>query len=256
MHLNGAANIIGDLQHCAIPKSRDDAATEFLLGSFISLDIVSCASTRSAPFLKLDHRAILDKNEVNLTKVIGCENWVLVMILEISILDTWKKHAESTHTLSTIELVRRGEQIESFLRDKLDHLERQSSMDIRVQAARIFALSALTYLYVVVSGPYPELPEIRRSVSQTISAFGSLPKATLLQNLVWPFCVTGCLALDEQQVIFRNLLACAKTMPNVSGTCVEAMKIMEQCWKERKDSNRNIDWVTAMDRLGYSVLLW
>ena len=87
----------------------------------------------------------------------------------------------------------------------------------------------MTYLYVVISGAYPELPEVRESVSKTIDAFQSLADPTLLPYLVWPFCISECLALNGQYTIFRDLVSIAGVTQSTIGTCFEAFKIMEEC---------------------------
>ena len=248
--------------------SEDDAAIRFLLGSFISFDIISCASTRSRPLLNLDHSLILQRAEIHLESFVGCRNWALILILEISLLDSWKKDAEDAHRLSIVELARRGGQIEERLREKLADIDEMpltaassvhtfgaGSASTQTQITKIFALSAMTYLHVVISGAYPELPEIAQSVSKTIAAFKSLTDTTLLRNLVWPFCISGCLALDGQQDFFRDLMSGAEITPLTVGTCAEAFKIIQECWDTRRTCSRGCDWVFIMNKLGYHVLL-
>jgi hypothetical protein len=82
----------------------------------------------------------------------------------------------------------------------------------------------MTYLHVAISGAYPELPEIIESVSKTIDAVQSLTDAKLLQNLVWPFCISGCLALDRKHTIFQGLLSAAGITQSTVGTCLEDNK--------------------------------
>lgn len=260
MHLCAAANLVPLLQEENGLNPKDNTAIEFLLGAFISFDIISCASTRSSPFLTLDHEAILEKHEINLQNIIGCENWVMILILEISKLDKWKKDTEKSHKLSVLELVKRGSQIENILRknlDKIDYiLPDKFKEDPRSKITEIFALSALTYLYVVISGPHPELKEIKENVGKTITAFNNLNDVRLLRNLVWPFCISGCLALDEQQTFFRQLISKADVTSMTLGTCMEAFKVVEECWMERKTCSCSFDWVSAMNKRGFWVLLW
>lgn len=244
-----------------------DTAVKFLLGSFISLDILSCASTRSAPLLELDHILALEGSGTHLENLTGCENWAMILILKISRLDDWKRTAEQAHKLSMVELVERGAHIERSLREGLDSMEAMPSLGTslgtlsgsllpspHIESTKIFALAAMTYLHVVISGAHPELPEISRSVSQTISVFQSITNRDLLRNLVWPFCISGCLALEVQQGIFRDLFSAVDITHHSIGTFLEAMKIMEECWETRKTSPC-VDWVSAMNKRGYYVLL-
>jgi hypothetical protein len=247
--------------------TEDDSAIRFLLGSFISIDIISSASTRSGLFLDLDHQLILERAGIHLENLIGCRNWAMIFILEISLLDKWKKEAEKAHRLSITELTKRGSQIEERLRKMLTDIENKPlirsfsrnterlSMSTYTEITKIFALSAMTYLHVVISGAYPELPEIMESVSKTIDAFQSLTDAKILRSLVWPFCISGCLAIDRQHTIFRDLLSAADITQSTVGTCLEALKIMEECWEIRKTRPYNCDWVSVMHKRGHYVLL-
>jgi hypothetical protein len=189
-------------------------------------------------------------------------------MFDIVILDNWKKEAEKTHQLSVIELVKRGAKIEESLRQKIVDLEGTHSLGSsllgshrstlsasQAEITGIFALSALTYLHIVISGAYPELPEIVESVSKTIDAFKRLTNPRLLRNLVWPFCVTGCLAAEGQQGFFRDLVSKAEIVPSTLGTCLQAFKIVEECWEMRKTCSYNCDWVFIMNRLDCNILL-
>ena len=246
-----------------ILHSEDSSAARLLLGSFISFDIISCASTRSSHFLLLDHKIMLENAGVHLETLTGCRNWAMVFIFEISSLDSWKKEAEKTHKLSVVELTKRGGKIEKRLRERLADTDNESSIAASgtlmaatyTQITKIFALSALTYLHVVMSGACPELPEIIDSVSKTTDAFQRLPDKKLLRNLVWPFCISGCLALEGQQTVFRELVSAADITQSTVGTCFEAFKIMKECWEMRKTCSYNCDWVSVMNKRGYCVLL-
>jgi hypothetical protein len=230
------------------------------------MDIMSCASTRSSPLLDLDHKFLLERANIPLETIVGCSNWVIVFILEIARLDRWKKEADKAHRLSIIELTNRANQIKRLLGDKLAEIENEPLFKNSLEHPsgmvseyttinKLYALSAITYLHVVVSGAYPELPEIRESVSRTIVIFQTLKKATLLRNLVWPFCISGCLALEGQYTFFRDLISAAEVTESTVGTCLDALKIMEECWETRKACSYNCDWVSIMNKWGHPVLL-
>ncbi|OBT39050.1 hypothetical protein VE00_10879 [Pseudogymnoascus sp. WSF 3629] len=248
-------------QDRAIP--HPDTSISFLLGFFIYMHIVTCASTRSSQFLISDHKVLLETGEIKLADLIGCSNWAIVFIFEISSLDKWQKEEEDAQRLSFIELTKRGRQIEERLLSRLARIENDLSKRAPVDAhlrpefiktdiTRIFALSAITYAHVVISGAYPDIPEIKRSVSKTIDALRSLPDPKLLQHVVWPYCISGCLATDEQQQAFRELV----TLPRIThGTCLEALSLMEECWRLRKTESSSHDWASIMERRGQYILL-
>jgi hypothetical protein len=157
---------------------------------------------------------MLEKAGIHLEDLTGCKNWAMMAILKISLLDKWTNEAEKANRLSLLELIKRGREIEDHLREMIHadnrSLSKSSLRDTsNAEVTKIFALSAMTYLPVVISGPYPELPEIRNCVTETVNAFQNLTDPKLLRHLVWPFCITGCLALDGQYDVFRDLLSAA-----------------------------------------------
>lgn len=52
------------LQDKEIIHPEDNSAIRFLLSSFIAIDIISCASTRSSHYLDLDHKLLLERGEM------------------------------------------------------------------------------------------------------------------------------------------------------------------------------------------------
>lgn len=131
----------------------------------------------------------------------------MIFIFEISLLNNWKKEAEKARKLSITELAKRGHEIERRLQKKLAAIDSTLSpwtgtslgnasetvlAPTSIEITRIFALTAMTYLHVTVSGTHPELPEIVGSVSKTVAALQRLTDPRLLRNLVWPFCISRC----------------------------------------------------------------
>ena len=243
--------------------SPPDTSVSFLLGFFIHMNIVACASIRSDQFLEPDPKRLLETGEINLADLTGCSNWTMVLISEISCLERWKKEEEMAHRLSLIELTKRGRQIEERLLNRLTSIEGHPSKGapakgylrpnpIKTEITRIFALPAMAYLHVVISGPYPDIPDIEESVSKTMEAFQNLPDPKLLQYVVWPYCISGCLASGGQQKVFRELMS----LPHIThGTCLVALNIMEECWRLRETESSSCDWVQIMEQRGQCVLL-
>ncbi|KAF1359035.1 hypothetical protein EJ07DRAFT_122398, partial [Lizonia empirigonia] len=245
-----------------------DGALKFLIGSFIIFDIIASASTRSAPFLPLNHVRVIDDLGILLEPFVGFQNSVMELLLEVVTLDKWKNEARSVSKLSIVDLAKRGDGILARLRQKLaatgKPLLAQASYNSPSSPAqapthpiisKIFILATITYLHVVVSGPYPAVPEIANSVAETIAAFKSLQDVSLLRYLVWPLCISGCLALEEHYGFFRDLMSRASVTPWSTGTCFEAFSIMQECWKARANSDASCDWASTMKTRGCYVYL-
>ncbi|KAI0396432.1 fungal-specific transcription factor domain-containing protein [Xylariaceae sp. FL0594] len=123
---------------------------------------------------------------------------------------------------------------------------------------RIWAQATLTYLLVIVSGLNPALPEIQDSVRATVELFRALSSPSLaLRTLVWPFAVTGCLALPEQEDFFVRLVDDMGGL-KIFGTVNEALSIMRNIWAHRGDcflDPQMCDIATCFTLLGRCSLL-
>jgi hypothetical protein len=181
-------------------SDMEGIALRFFTTVFIWFDILSCASVRKTPSIDI-HERLIEEASLQVETVMGCENWVLILIKDISSLDQWKRNSEQSGRLSVMELSRRASQIEDFLKKKIaeatkgsnQHILNSESSRIEILAdmpryigivTSLIAHSAMTYLYVVTSGAYPELEEIQESVSSTIDIFKHLPHPTLAARIV------------------------------------------------------------------------
>lgn len=248
------------------PTSVDEISRNFFIGVFCWFDIISSASTRSEPRIGGCVELLeADGCNIQLDKMMGCENWALISIAKISKLALWRTEREERGLLSMVELFNRAAHIESALKRGLAENLRSAELTGPIASkravsiiTRIFASSALTYLHIVTYGAKPELHEIRDSVSMSITALTELPDPLLLRNIVWPFCVTGCMALKEQESAFSDLIIEAKLDVNTLGAEWKVFTILKECWKGRGRYSQVADgwpWCSAMSRLGYKVLL-
>jgi len=99
---------------------------------------------------------------------------------------------------------------------------------------------------------------MRGNVTRTLAALNALPGAELIWNVVWQFCITGCMAAHDQEKNFRDLAYAAKIDEPYIGASWRAMEVMGTCWLMRrspKPDSRGSNWFTAMKKLGSHVLL-
>lgn len=280
MHLSAAAVLVQDIKRIKLAAEyanlspRYQSALLFFAGMVAWYDILSCTTTGAAPFSNCECISAA-LGYISLDKIMGCENWAMLLIMDIAFLDNWKRNLQISNQLSMRELVTRAAHIERRLEDgirqnssRLSQLTNHSSpsiLDTGVQEpthlilliTRIFACSALVYLDVVVSGAYPETMEIRENVSRTIEAFRALPEIAIVNNLTWAYCIAGCMAIDEEQMFFRDLAASRDGDAPTFGNFSKSLAIIEECWRLRREEKRNqpVDWRTAMNSLGMGVLL-
>jgi hypothetical protein len=211
---------------------------------------------------------LLHNGRIRTSEIMGCNNWVLLQLLKISRLHKWRKEMERHDRLSIADLAKKGAEIEESVNIHISqspNLQSKNSSGRRLlcclpsvtsmEVTRIYALAALTYLHVVVSGANPKLPEIIQSVSKTMAALAALTDRRMLKILVWPLCVTGCLVSEEQQNDFRNIMHSTDLDDKAIGTFSQAFKIVKECWRLRKNSSQNCNWIFAMNSLNCRTLL-
>ena len=260
--------------------TADQAAFRFFSAMLLVNDVISSTSLEQAPRFQKYHRYLLTNDHHNghfplqLEDFVGHENWVLLLIGEISALDAWKKEMKKSGALSMMQLVHRASDIEQRLRDgcaALDEPGYTSRMrlkptnplefflykpvDTTAALTKIWAYAAHIYLHTVVSGWQPASDEVKDNVSKLIVAFKTLPSPALLRTLVWPFCIAGCLADTHQESSFRDMVASMGALQRF-GTMQLALRIMEDVWSRREQIDRDTwDIATCLRCVGYRVLL-
>jgi C6 transcription factor Pro1 len=191
----------------------------FFMGITVWIDILSYPSTSSRPIFTEKHRHFLagEHSFIQLNRVMACDNGVVGLIFDIVLLDERKKSEKPEGTLSLRALLETSTPIEARPHQQLDRISEDISSSHTLKTLKqpeydrllityIFACSALVYLQAVISGPHPMVREVRESLSKSIEAFRLLPDPTYLRCLVWPFCIVGCMAAEEEQSFFFAIL--------------------------------------------------
>ena len=270
------------------PWNADQAAFRFFTALLLVEDIISSTSLECPPRLR-EYYPYLLANDLNpdqeaplqLEHFIGCQSWAMLLVGEIATLDAWKKDMKKGDKLSMSQLVQRAGMIERGLNEGLARLDVSDSQqpgpkpslgigvltayklhnneprvpDGCISLTRIWAHAARTYLLVVVSGWQPANAEVRSSVARTIELLKALYSPEWLRTLAWPFCVTGCLANEEQQVVFREIVSSMGALQTF-GTMREALNIMEYIWYHQVQIDAGTwDIAASLKCLGRRVLL-
>ncbi|KAF7954140.1 hypothetical protein EAE96_005272 [Botrytis aclada] len=246
----------------------EELALEFFSTSLIWFDGISSVTIGANSEYSNVYPSILrmDNGKIQLCKLMGVQNWVMIAIMDIALLAEWKTAREGFGDLSQSQLARRAACIEDQIEHGMqENRDRQTSVNsdlcgIRAQESQhvthIFACAAKVYLYVTQSGAYPRIPEIRDSVSVALDAFRSLPDGRWICHLVWPFCIVSCMADEEHEDEFRQIAALVKKEQEIFCNFQNASSIMEECWRLRKSQPSSPwSWATAMSSLGVKTLL-
>jgi hypothetical protein len=233
--------------------NEDEVLLKFLMAVFTWIDITGAVSLGSSPFLAEHHERLLGSTDppLRLDKIGGIQNKVLIIIGKIASLDAWKRTSQSNGTLSIIELVKRATLLETELKQALDAFTKDRTIPpvydqpglpyltpLSVHSdyvTEFYSRSALTYLHVVVSGAYPELPEIRENICTTMEMLRRIAHPLLPRSMWWPMLITGSQALEEdEQKLVRNIIAGAGINEASIGFGYNVLKILEECWRRRR----------------------
>lgn len=265
-----------------LPVKEDELSLKFLTAVFTWIDVTGACALGCSPFLLDVLPGLLggDNPPVRMDKVMGCQNWVVIHVANIAALDSWKRKAQASGMLSLVELVTRATKLEKEItRDLNDflenckraeqenpHMNQTPHLTNRISLAihadyvnEVYASSALTYLHVVVSGAYPELPEIRGNFLKTMAIFKRIPDPVLPRTLLWPFMITGSMALRHEEDFFRNLIATSGSSPSFIGAGWNILRVLEECWKTRGTNVQKPGgdgyWGDIMSSLGMKVIV-
>ncbi|EHK48414.1 hypothetical protein TRIATDRAFT_54121 [Trichoderma atroviride IMI 206040] len=231
----------------------------FFTGLLLFIDVVASTSLERPPqLLELHPQLLFDGDDgtygkgeatIRLSNLIGCRNWTIRVIADISALDAWKK-----------ENMRKGVDYKTELIDRASHITRMledggSQIDGDANSTKIWSYSARIYLAVVISGWMPLMPEVRSNVAHALQLLNTMTGSSQLRALAWPLCVIGCMAEQTQEQAFRDIFA-GLDKPTLIGTLDEALRVMESVWQIRGSMNSEAwDVQACLNILGTPALL-
>jgi hypothetical protein len=200
-------------------------------------------------------------SRVQLQEVMGCENWVMILIREIAMLEDKEKINHTTSIAQRLNLAKKIKSIKGNLIVGIQSFENQgfySSSQNRESAVQcttfIFAYASLVYLAIATDNPdYNEIAQYVTHVIWAINRLSNFP--WILRGLTWPFCISGCMAVLEQRQRFRRIAALDGCF-----NLRKPLQIMETYWELRDRDQHSRDqhhapWFQAMARVGQHVLL-
>lgn len=203
---------------------------QFLTNVLAMYGIFSCISIGPSSSYA-DYRHLMDQpGLIQMEQIMGCKNWVMEAILEVGMLDRWKREEQEHRRLSLKALAKRALAIEDLIESGLKETIGIGLVD---RITNIYATSALTYMHTVVSGLNPNLTEVQDSVSTTIVLINRLSDNQIIQKLIWPLTITGCMATRNQEDVFRTLINISGTTSSGWRNCWGMLKIWEGAWKMR-----------------------
>lgn len=271
-----------------LPNTSDQSALVFYSSLLLFVDIIASTCLGKAPDLQNSHQSLLmssssqseEKCPVRLETVVGCQNWPLVAIGQISALCAWKREAIQSGNFSVLHLVNHAGPISQALDTGLANLDanppgprsnvtgasrrlegyysrHDRAIDHKSIATvtRIWAYAAKLYLSVVLSGWQPNSADVQASIVKILILLQTIESPAQLRSLSWPICVAGCLALPTQEQEFRRIVGEVGELSEF-GTVGMTLRIMEAVWNARDAVDGNVwDIASSLSILGHSALL-
>ncbi|KAE9367002.1 hypothetical protein N431DRAFT_82087 [Stipitochalara longipes BDJ] len=254
------------------------AGLDFFMTSYIWSDIMRCANVGLKPsmqdsFLYLNY---LEDGSIQMDRLMGCRNWAMISIREISGLEAWRNemlsglkdpvlsgNSSGIDNLIAPLLSQKSAQIEARLIRGLSSIPKNmdglSKHDRETELVTdIFGLSAMLYLAIVVSGSFGRLPSVQGDVFSALIAMKALPRH-LLMRVCWPYCVAGCLAEGDLRDDFKQILSETRAEGHPTGQLWSALDLIEEFWRIRPSlvSTQHIEspWALAMKSIDMKIFL-
>ncbi|KAH8660648.1 fungal-specific transcription factor domain-containing protein, partial [Tricladium varicosporioides] len=245
-----------------INPEYDVKAMEFFISSFVWIDIIANA-TFGAPSYdprNFDYLPLLKNGSLQPQRQMGCQSCILLLITEITALEAWKNDQMKRGCLSIMVFATQASRLNDIIISGIESKGAEppinsTNLEADSHAVNIiFAYAALIYLHTVVSGPSPYTPEIKDNVKKCLERFEALPGHVLLRSC-WPFTIAGCMATEDLYDKFRGIVARTSAAKHPLGTTWKGLRVMEECWRLRRDEPGLWSWTSTMKKMGVKILL-
>ncbi|PVH98918.1 hypothetical protein DM02DRAFT_719118 [Periconia macrospinosa] len=232
---------------------------EFAICNFIWLDVIATSTFGAFSYTPcaFDYLPILQSGIVRPEKIMGCQGWIMAVILKISRLEQWKIiHRDYMHAENNSEnLALQTKQLKIELNVGIDKLEnnykhaKSASLedDIRLVSI-VWAYCAQVLLQVTVDDEESDQRDRDQTyVNMCLQKLESLP-ARLASRISWPYAVAGSM--------FREILGRTLREAQSTGMLWKALMVMEECWRLRRvRRDKYVGWREAMESLGARIML-
>ena len=290
MHHQAARKILNHLEICVSSKFRRDTGShasfveaalsswapgderrrslEFCLTNFVWVDVlaISTFGVLSYDPCAFDYLGLLQSEVIKPQDVMGCQGWIMGMIVEIAHLEEQKvKHQNQMHELETVtELLQGDKQIAEKLESGLDELEKDlyhsdviSFEKDSILISILWAYGAQIFRQMVMLDLEPDQASLDQTfVNACLEKLEELPTRLVMRSS-WPYTIAGCMSMSESQhARFRRVLGRTMQEAQPPGISWKGLIVMEECWRlQQTEGHGRVGWREAMERLGARVIL-
>ena len=257
------------------PFDTDYVQLSNILGYAIWYDVFSnlFAGTQQSNSRRYIAMLEADVPEIQFSCITRCQNWVVVCLLKVLELQTWKRGVQVMQRHSAWDIMEKAMTIRQSLEIgittaslRLSHPNKHpnpirgfnsssnSEHDVTL-VTYVYACTTAIILEVIVSGAHPDLSAIQKHVAAIVMVLSAVQNSRLLDSLCSALCISGCMVDSSRRHIFEHLLS---TMQSSSSYQLnDATEVIHECWRLRDldVAGQGVDWADAMKSLGKEMLL-
>lgn len=227
---------------------EEAAIYRFLTLIIVWLDIISSITVGRSPQLLRYHTQIVTADaQMKFEKLMGCENWVMLLIGRIAALQEIKIQAMQQEEFDCSELRQDVADIGRQIQDGLSSLtfgspyisekDSTSKLATTIDSPRlvthIFAYTASIYLHLVTEG-FENLEVLSTTISEAISLLQTQTSAQTLPAFVTPLYIIGSVARQEEIPFFRDIFSSPPVLDLSLRHRERILPVLEEIWSKRQ----------------------
>ncbi len=217
----------------------------FSVKAAIWFDVLAAITTQKHPNLMNEINHLFHPHasgfgttpELDMLDSMGCESRVVWALAKTIALSTWKTRHQASGTLSIPELVKRSLEIEDCLKGPSLLTSMPIMDDIRLKriyCSEMFRTSTTLFLRSVVSGDYPNVPEVSEAVHDMLALLKTmrerLPQSirtAVIRMTVSSLFICGALTNEEDE---RSRLRDLLEEEGAVGNCSTLSRVLNTVW--------------------------
>lgn len=268
--------------------SPAQAGFRFCAGLLIFIDIIASTAIGKLPRLLHYHSDVLAQvddglshvgdAEIRLSDIVGCPNWAVTAIAEVSAAMTWKRtHSELNQDPGRREAIEHCHSVLAKLGDSIiltqsslapsatlnrdyhgyfdpNLLDSAPKPSTSSTVALIWGFAARLYFNTTLNEYRLDDPRVQSDIAQVVGLLRNIRRSQL-RTLAWPICVAGCLSMESEESFFIGLLS-GSARTHTAGALNDARLIIEKVWQMRLAlEDGQLDLTSCFTILGSPILL-
>lgn len=241
------------------PLIRDEViAFRFFSGTVFWLDIVSSITAGTEPKMLVHHSLIADSDHIDLEKIMGCKNWVMVKLGQIASLHETKTQSQDQGAFDYSEFMTKVYTLRRDLEAYIAQAQLEGlcfndgrsgvSFDPALPSSlvtRAFAYMALVYLHLVGHG-FEDIDVVESTSNEAIQFLQTNLTAQVLPALVCPLFVIACVSCENNKQYFRSAFSHLTQLDASFGHRGMIGPVLEDVWK-RRCSTPGFNWSNIVE---------